>query len=162
MGDALKTQDELVERYRKISSRVLDFESGVIGEFLDFDHAKQFLKEDSDATPETWDKALLKADRETVIKELTDYMEFAVGKALDHRGLSSGRSINKMRGWMWLLSNNEMIDFIDDGSHYAMYGCPILKKIILKYDLVIPEATDNEYFDNMADGNPCHSGCDEC
>ena len=119
----MKTQQEILDRIEEVKDA--DFfgaiRSDLIG-FLSFDSAKSFLKEDvtnDDWTPKT-------ADRESILKEMHDYMDFAWSKANDNRGLSAGRSLMHMQAWLWLLGEDQAINDIDDYTHY---GKPQLRAI---------------------------------
>lgn len=159
----LKTQDELQKRFKETTNlglNWLDVEHEVIGEYLDYDHIKQFLKKDSEVTEESWNVKTLVCNRETVLNDMSKYMEIAIGKALAHCHLSAHNSITKMRGWMWMLGDNEMLSgFLEDEiSNYAKYGVPILAAIIKKYGLLPPL---DDCFINMAKGLPCQENCQE-
>ena len=76
---------------------------------------------------------------EAVIKEMQNYIDFALRKANNERGISSNRSVWKYVQWLWLLEDDELFSFARDDSNYPMYGMPILKKIIEKYNLKVDE-----------------------
>lgn len=91
--------------------------------------------------------------------EARTYMPFAIGKALNHRGLSANRSVDHFRAWVWLMGD-EAYDSID-WDDYGQYGVPILKAVA---ELVgAPWPTEPE-LERMAAGLPCdpegcYSGC---
>jgi hypothetical protein len=108
-------------------------------------------------------------DREIIIEDMKEYYGFALEKATDHRGLSAGRSIEKMEAWVWLLDdgNYEKIHW----SWYTNYGAPILKEIGDIYGFEYLGKEEGEYADyikesnqkflNMANGKPCRPDCNE-
>ena len=69
--------------------------------------------------------------RENVIKYMQDYMSFAWEKANDKRGISANRSIDHFKGWLWLLEDEESIEYLK--VNYAPYGKPGLAYICIKY-----------------------------
>lgn len=121
---------------------------------LSFEAAKSFLTEEAVANgPAGWAEHVTDTD-EKVLKAMTDYMDFAVGKAVGHRGLSAGRSIDHYRAWVWLLGD-EHFDAID-WENYTNYGAPILAQIAERYDIPVPADDD---FVNMSKGLPCEPKC---
>lgn len=87
-------------------------------EFLDFDNAKDFLKEN--ATKEEWDKTITPNTQEAIKSKILDYMPFAWEKANGMRGISANRSIDHMTAWLWLYDDNllEKVEEIE----YEHYG----------------------------------------
>lgn len=94
---------------------------------------------------------------ENVMKLFREYMEFAWGKAADHRGLSAGRSVEKLTMYAWIMGADELVkDIEDERIEYAQYGCPILAAIATKFSLPIPTSSDIQ---NMIAGRPCEPDC---
>jgi hypothetical protein len=161
----VRTQEEVVERIndrRKMD--LLGFEISELMLALDWDHVKQYLKENQENSKEEWE-VQLKTD-EDVVEQVKRYLPFAIEKAVDHRGISAGRSINHYRAWFWLMGDDEMFELCGDDSKFAQYGCPILKKIAEKYGVDTPKGHEGEIFDAMARGEMCpacrrgdESGC---
>lgn len=124
-GPLPRTQDEIVARINQLAGD--DFfgtQTSDMLTYLDFDHAKPFLKED--CTKEKWDDARKEPLRENVIKEMVEYMEFAWDKANNKRGLSAGRSMDHYRAWLWLIGESDLVLKIQ---HYEYYGKPQLIEI---------------------------------
>lgn len=71
--------------------------------------------------------------QEAIIEEMRSYMEFALGKAYNERGISASRSVWKYVQWLWVLEDEELLDYAEDDDNYPMYGLPILQKICTKY-----------------------------
>lgn len=132
MAEQLRTQEQIVERIKvRRDADVLGFEIEVLYDHLDLDHLRQFLKPDAemkDWTPEP-------CTRERVLELMRDYMVFAWTKVAGHRGISAGRSVNKMGSWLWLLGDEDLeVMCADvDCTHYRQYGAPILAAICEKY-----------------------------
>ena len=153
----MRTQDEILERIldRK-GSDFLGFECEVLYTYLTYDNVLQFLKEDHVLERDDWTDGL---GDSAVFKELKGYMEFALGKAYNHRGISAGRSISKMTSYLWLLGNDDLFDkFLNAG--YAQYGVPQLMVVCEAFDMDVPDYMQDEIA-NMAQGDPCEPGCDE-
>ena len=119
---------------------------------LPFEKVKPFL-----ANPENekWEQG--PRDRDSIVIEMREYMDFAWGKATGHRGISASRSIDHYRAWLWLIQGEQLLE----GLGYAQYGAPMLKAICEQYGLRMPEGYDKEAAENMARGEPCCRGCEE-
>lgn len=151
MADLLKTSAEIVSRMRdSVSDDLFGTQRGDLLEFLPFDVAREWLKEET--TAEQWAECFKQPTREAVLNEMREYFDFAVGKALDERGLSANRSIFHFTAWVWLLGDEEMLRFLDDGSNYSPYGAPMLLEIARKYDLRPKEESDLDALRKMAGG----------
>lgn len=81
--------------------------------------------------PAVFDWPIQPRDRESVIKEIVEYLPFARGKADDERGISANRSICHFRAWVWLLGDADFSAI--DWSNYGSYGRPILDQLEEKY-----------------------------
>lgn len=154
----MRTQEEIVARINEVLDVPFNFEPDVLLPFLDFPHAKEFLK--SETTEEAWVKVSGSERTDAVaLEEAKKYMaETGWDKAMNHRGLSAGRTVQKMRAWMWLIGNDELATLCDDNSKYREYGAPILAAICEKYNWPIPVDPGLE---NMIEGRPCREGCNE-
>jgi hypothetical protein len=131
------------------------FHREVLVPYLPFEDAARFLKPDTKKEDWVW---VLPTEQERIGRqEMAEYMHFAWEKVRDHRGLSAGRNIEKMRAWDWLLSE-EGNELNFDALPYAQYGAPVLAAICTKYNLQIPLG---EGFQNMIAGRPCEPGCDQ-
>lgn len=154
----MKTQDEIVARIKAkeaAKSSMFGFDLEVLIYALDFEHAKPWLKpeaKETDWAPST------ERDEAGIKKAALDYMEFAWGKAQDHRGLSAGRSIDKMTEYAWLLGHDDLVARLErDEVPYAQYGCPILKVISEAIGAPVPNDTETR---RMMEGSPCVDGCE--
>lgn len=126
----MRSQEEIVARIEEIKKDdFFGFETSDLIDFLDFEHAKQYLK--PEATAKEWDAR----EHKTAEESIKSYMAFAWEKANDKRGISASRSVSHMRSWAWLAGNQELTDFINEEGHYAPYGKPILAKICEVYNL---------------------------
>ncbi|MEE9215623.1 MAG: hypothetical protein V3U54_12785 [Thermodesulfobacteriota bacterium] len=128
----MKTYDEIVVKVREIANGFDIF--GTVKDlifYLPFDKAKQFLNED--VTLEEFTKLSGIYTRENVIKEIKEYLPFAFDKAENERGLSANRSIDHFKCWLFLIDDQELLDFAEKDGNYAMYGKPILERIKERY-----------------------------
>ena len=155
----MKTHQQIVERTEAViknKSSMLNFDIEIYASYLSFEQAECIRNES--VTKDEWGK-VLPLTEESVTADMKDYMDFAWGKAEHHRGLSSMRSIEKMKAWLWLLEDYEMVLFAEEDHNYAMYGAPIVKAISEKYGFEIPESATLE---KMVQGEVCDEDCCEC
>jgi hypothetical protein len=158
---------EEIAAYIESATGVFDFTTAVCLDYLPWEQAKPFLRDEYVAKVEAGEEEhkQLTPDHATVLAEMKDYMPFALGKAANHRGLSANRSISKMVAWLWLLGDDELRGQIErEEIGYTNYGAPILKAICEKYDFPIALedndwAPDKTAFLRMAEGKPCEPGC---
>lgn len=151
----MRTQNEIVARFNAKSKEIMNFEPEVLFEFLDFEHAKPFLKEG--ITEKDWET--IPYDKETVLTQAKEYMEeYGWPKCQDHRGLSASRTLTKMQAWTWLLGEDELVEKISkmEKTNYSQYGAPILKVICEHFGWPIP---DDEATQRMMEGLPCTPDC---
>jgi hypothetical protein len=155
----MKTQHEIVAQIR--SGKALDeddedvfgFTTEVFIDFLDYEHAREFLK--PDVTAEDWNKNTLALTEQNVRAEMAKYMAFAWGKVVDHRGISAGRSVLKMCAWLWILGDEETLSAVRAAS-YENYGAPKLLIICERLGFEVPD--DDEDARRMARGLKCTRG----
>lgn len=156
----MRTQEEIVKYYQ--DRRDFDF-TGAIMEavlpFLDYKHAKQFFKPDNDMTAEEW-KSEIQEDytRENLLNKLERYTAFGWEKALNHRGISTWRTYEKIKAYLWLLEDDELFNFATNVGNYDLYGAPLLAEVCKKYGFPMPI---DERARRMAMGLPCREGCIE-
>lgn len=115
---------------------------------LPYEAAERWLKPNSEALWVPWTEERVRA-------EAVGYLEFAWGKARNHRGLSAARSVDHYAAWLWLL--------FDDASYaswadtpYPLYGTPQLAAAAELLGQPLP--TDPELVRMMA-GKPCEPDC---
>lgn len=145
----IRTQDEVVARMHETrKSDMLGFTAEVLAPYLDVDRVRPFCKPEADLAD--WKASPL--TRESILDEMKDYMSFAWEKAINHRGISASRSVEKMRAWLWLLGDDEAVTFAADDDHYPQYGAPVLLYICERYGFDVP---DDEDARRMAKGQRC-------
>ena len=121
----MRTQNEIVEYFEnKRESDLLGFETDILLQFLDYEHAKPYLEED--ATAEDWGESLTDP-----IQAMQDYMRFAWEKANNCRGISANRSIGHCMSWLWLAEEKDLLKRVEDEykNNYQHYGKEILAHI---------------------------------
>jgi len=135
----MRTQEEILER-AKNANDIFGTQLGDLVPYMEFENAKQFLKEDYvdkiESGEDVWN--MLSNPKE----EILDYLEFAYEKAEDERGLSASRSMLHFKTWIWLddeVFYNKVIGLIDN---YTNYGIPALDEISKHYGFV-REKQDN-------------------
>lgn len=113
-----RTPEEILKRIELVEERdPLGWTRPVLIASLPYEHAKPWLKE-----------GVTKGDWEQEIdpkRAAIDYIDFAWEKALGERGISSNRSVDKLREWVWLSGDDALlVEF--EGAPYPMYGRPKL------------------------------------
>ncbi len=149
----MRTQAEIATRCEGAKSDMFGFALGVLVNYLDFEHARPFLK--PEATADDWRAAGCPKSPDAIEPDLREYMEFAWGKALDHRGLSASRSIDKLAEWIWLMCRDD-VSAAFELAEYPQYGVPKLHIACTMLGLPIP---DNDAIKRMAEGESCEPGC---
>lgn len=119
----MKTQFEIVEQIIERSQYdFFGFEWHEYLRALDFEHVKQFLKEDQ--KEEDWKADL--ACEANILAQMKEYMPFAWEKANNCRGISALRSIMHYEAWLWMLGEEDLAKKIYD---YEYYGKDELREI---------------------------------
>ena len=132
---------------------ILGFATEVLLAYLSYDFVKVHLKPGTKRSD--WEP--LELSRQQILEEFSSYMQFAWGKAADHRGISAGRSITKALAWLFILGDEEGRMAVKNGS-YKNYGAPMLLYISNRYGFPIPEEPEVL---RMARGLQCCDDCDE-
>lgn len=126
----MKTQNEIIARIKEREpDDWLGFERSKYLLYLDYDHAKEFLKPET--TAEIWGEI----SNELPLDMMKDYMSFAYMKADDERGISAHRSVQHCIAWLWLAEENDLLAEVESeyNNNYRKYGKPILKMICDHY-----------------------------
>lgn len=88
---------------------------------------------------------------EEATQDFLDYMVFAWDKALGQRGLSAGRSIQKLGAWLQVLGRDDLHELINDENLYAPYGAPALIAVCERMGIQVPndlaEFSKREFMD---------------
>jgi len=148
-----RSQQEIRARFDQIHDSGDDFfgfRQEALAEAMEFDTVVDMLKEG--ATAEDWTVPDVK-------KTARDYLEFAIGKATDHRGISAERSIDKLREWLWCLGDDELLQRFES-AEYEQYGAPKLLVLAEAWG-VSTEDMDSTEWQRMSKGIPCSDTCYE-
>jgi hypothetical protein len=141
----IRTLEEVRARFNdeaRLKNDIFGFASEVLGV-----HIPEALKEGSTPDPLT---------EEFVKQAAVEYLSFAFEKALNHRGISAGRSVQKMREYAWLLCMDEAVAFADDDRNYPNYGVPVLKHMAKALGVEVPPEIAA-----WEDGAMCNPHCEE-
>lgn len=154
----MKTYEEIVKRIEQKIKEPLDFQHEVLLPYLPFEQAKKLFKQEAwDEIAKEWKEQPL--TREYVLGEAEVYMNaYGWPKCQDHRGISAGRTVDKMIAWIWLAGDDDFAEIIERmiDTDYAQYGAPILKRICERYGWQIPQ---DEPTQRMMNGLPCFPDC---
>jgi hypothetical protein len=141
-----------------VAGQFMNFEPEVLSDYISNETIAARLEGKLDDTIRAELAARTPKPIAEALDDAKEYMaEYGWPKASGHRGISATRTIQKMRAWFWLLGDDEVIDWCDDGDLYPMYGAPVLKRICEKYGWPIP--TDDGVM-RMIQGLPCDPDCE--
>ena len=111
-----RSQDEIVAEIERIKEDdFFGFKIGDLIGFLDYEHAKQYLK--PEITADKWEP--LPSDRESILKIMKDYMAFAWEKANDERSISASRSLAHYTAWIWMIGDESRFGDLEEYEHYG-------------------------------------------
>ena len=129
-------KEEIKKRYNDREKR--DFFGFEVKEYLqytDWDFMKDKVKDGLEE--KDLGKFFMEIDKNSILKQIEDYMSFAWDKANGYRGISSSRSICHFIGWIWLSGAKDFALEIelDFENNYEYYGKDILVKICKYYKI---------------------------
>jgi len=125
----MRTQEEIVKRFHERKGNdFLGFEVNEYIHYLDYGHAKPFLKKDVES--KDWEQ-----EKRTPAERIRGYMSFAWEKANNCRGISAGRSLCHMVAWLWLDGQDEFLKEWHNLEDYEYYGKPQLIAICGLYGI---------------------------
>jgi hypothetical protein len=108
--------------------------------YLPFEQSKEYFEDEYVKKVESGEE---KCDAITDVMEAAqdflDYLVFAWMKAMDERGISASRSIEKLSAWMKILGRDDISDILKDSSLYNPYGRPALKKACDELGIKYPD-----------------------
>lgn len=112
----MRTQTEIVAKIESLKDAdFFGFKTSDLIGYLDYEHAKPYLK--PEVTADQWKSE--PSDRESVLKKMRDYMDFAWEKANNCRGISAGRSMAHYSIWVWMLGEEETFGDLESYEHYG-------------------------------------------
>lgn len=125
----MRTQEEIVERFKaRKEYDIFGWEVNEYLYYLDYKHAKPFLK--ADTKDKSWE-----IEKMTPAEKIKDYMKFAWEKANGCRGISAGRSLSHMVAWLWLDGQDKFLEEWHNLEDYEYYGKPQLIAICELYEI---------------------------
>lgn len=130
------SEKEILEIIKSKTDSLFSFDKEVFVDYLPLEEAKKFLTEESAKAIKEWNQI---TTIEEAAQDFLDYMNFAWGKALDKRGLSASRSIEKLGAWLQVMSRPDLATLIDTNSLYNPYGAPALIAVCKNMGIKIPE-----------------------
>ncbi|MEU7171507.1 MULTISPECIES: hypothetical protein [Micromonospora] len=149
-----------IHAIRASDDDLLGFAQEVLMEALDFEHAQQFLFPATTAAQ--WDQQRWSEHSDTE-NYARWYLEFAIGKILDHRSGSASRSVTKLAELAWLLGRDDVAAAMD-AAGYPMYGAPKVSVFAsgLGWPItdLLDDPGDRQMLARMAEGLQCSpDGC---
>lgn len=122
-----------------VEDDMFGFGKGVARDILPFEDVKDWLKEEYVKEVEAGKKKWgVITDVYEITQDFLDYMVFAWMKSQDERGLSAGRSIEKLSVWMKILNREDLAEVLN-GS-YNPYGAPALIECCKKLGIKVPDS----------------------
>jgi len=159
----IRTPAEITARIEEIKGEdFLGFRSQVLVASLPFEEAQAGGWPAEGVTAERWAE-FVHVTEEEITKAAIDYLEFAFGKAEDHRGISANRSVEKMGEFAWLLCRDDVESAMEQAD-YAQYGVPVLVAFAESFSdesRAIWATVKNEGLERMAVGLSCEPNCYE-
>jgi hypothetical protein len=143
-----RTQDEILARFHAIADGdFFGFRREVLSDAMTADTLKAAMPGAN--VVDTWTPD----DTEPAAR---GYLDFAIGKILNHRGISAARSVDKLGEYAWLLGRDDVVSAMD-AAGYEQYGAPKVKAFAEGMGWEWP---DDRELVRMADGLPCRDGCE--
>jgi hypothetical protein len=137
---SLRSIDEIKEQIKENSKKIIDFSNEVLYYYMPFEEVKKDFNDDFvkkvETGKETWNQI---TDVKEAAQDFVDYMNFAWSKAMDQRGLSASRSIDKLSTWLWLMGRDDLVQIITDDSLYNPYGAPALIEVSKRMKISVPK-----------------------
>lgn len=110
-------------------------------------------------TREQWERHRFVGDE--LARRARSYLDFAIGKIVNHRGISASRSVGALAGFAWLMRRGDVATAMDSAP-YAQYGAPKVRAFALGMGWGEDwEAAALPALERMAEGRPCRPACAE-
>ena len=137
--EMIRTEAEILKRME--NDGMFGDATSVLVHYLPWGKAKQFYTDKYvkkvDSGKEKKPKRI--TDIFETAQDFLDYMVFGWMKALDERGLSAIRTVNKLGHWLWLMNRNDLRQIVDDDELYNPYGAPALIAVCAKMGIKVPD-----------------------
>ena len=125
----MRTYEEIVDRINKLKphDKIMGFKTPDLVLCLPYKYAKEFLR--PEVTSDEWEEGkTYPVDRESIIKQMEEYMPYAWEQANNCRGISASRTMGHYSAWVWLVG-----DDLGDLNEYEYYGKDHLVRICEHY-----------------------------
>lgn len=123
----IHTPEELAAKLKQKATEVWSHWTEILVYYVPYELVKDmFSKEYQDAIADGSKVHTVITDVYETTQDMLDYMVFGWTKALDERGLSASRTIDKVACWLWLLDRDDLRLVVIDDDKYNPYGTPAL------------------------------------
>lgn len=150
-----RTQDEIIDRYHAADD-FFGFAVEVLAEAMTAETIRGINPKAE--LPDDWAPKTTQAFE----AEARGYLTFAVGKIVDHRGISASRSVVKLTEYAWLLGRDDVVEAMA-AADFAQYGAPQVKAFAdgMGWPYLAGDAEDRAALERMARGDACTpDGCE--
>ncbi len=138
----MRTPEEILARLKEIKKEdIFGFMSTNLIAYLPYENAKPYLERN--VTEEEW--AASPRDHAMILADMLDYMPFAWDKANNTRGISSMRSMEHMKSWLWMLGRENDAGRME---YYTYYGKTELRAICECFEWDWKQWDDGEWRNN--------------
>jgi hypothetical protein len=119
-----RTPEEMIE-YANAHDGFCTFNKEILLGYMPSEKSVIWIKEE--AKKEHLEKPItVITDIMEAAQDFLDYMVFAWSKALDERGISASRSIDKLGCYSWLMGREDIDNILRNDNLYNPYGTPAL------------------------------------
>lgn len=137
----VRTPAAVLERIKKNPEDVFGFCATLMIDYLPWEDAKTLYTEDFVQSVEEGKEPKPRqiTDVREAVQDMLDYMVFGWMKAMDERGLSASRTIDKISSWLWLLGREDLAELVYRDSLYNPYGMPALIAVCENLGIIVPD-----------------------
>jgi len=132
-----RTPEEMLA-YGNKHDQFMSFTKEILINYMPVNFSVEWIKEDCKQKHLDNPIKIIDDTYETA-QDFLDYMVFGWMKALDERGISASRTIDKCGTYMWLLNRADIDDVLRDHELYNPYGSPALIKACEMLGIAAPE-----------------------
>lgn len=149
----LPRTDKDIRARIEASTNMFGFDKEVLAEYLSFEGAEGIRKEGM--TEKEWGDV---PNLDELTEAAHNYLNFAIGKIEDHRGISASRSVDKLTEYAWLLGRDDIVTAMGEAD-YAQYGAPKVKVFSVGFGWWPQDPSPDLV--RMSDGLPCTDDCEQ-
>ncbi|GEM_PF-5993673 len=137
-----KTSEEIEAKIKGVSD-LFAFGPSVWVDYLPWDKAKPLLSKEKPNSflAEVHEEKIATqiTDVREAVQDFLDYLVFGWSKALNERGISASRTINKIAAWMWILGREDLEELVSRDGLYNPYGMPALIAVSEQLGIEVPQ-----------------------